>query len=46
MVNKIMRLKKGDKVKILIGKDRGKEGTLEYVLASKGRECIAENRRE
>ncbi|OGE64113.1 50S ribosomal protein L24 [Candidatus Daviesbacteria bacterium RIFCSPLOWO2_02_FULL_36_8] len=32
-----MRLKKGDKVKILIGKDRGKEGTLEYVLASKGR---------
>lgn len=32
-----MKLKKGDKVKILLGKDRGKEGTLEYVMASKGR---------
>ncbi len=32
-----MKLKKGDTVKILIGKDRGKEGTLEYVVASKNR---------
>lgn len=32
-----MRIKKGDKVKILLGKDRGKEGTVEYVLAKKGR---------
>lgn len=26
-----MKIKKGDKVKILLGKDRGKEGTVEYV---------------
>ncbi len=26
-----MRIKKGDKVKVLLGKDRGKEGTVEYV---------------
>lgn len=30
-----MKLKKGDKVKIMLGKDRGKEGTVEYV---KGKE--------
>jgi len=28
-----MKIKKGDKVKILLGKDRGKEGAVEYVLA-------------
>lgn len=27
-----MKLKKGDKVKILLGKDRGKDGTIEHVL--------------
>lgn len=27
-----MKIKKGDKVKILLGKDRGKEGNVEYVL--------------
>ena len=27
-----MKIKKGDKVKIMLGKDRGKEGTVEYVL--------------
>ncbi len=27
-----MKIKKGDKVKILLGKDRGKEGTVEYVI--------------
>lgn len=27
------KIKKGDKVKILLGKDRGKEGTVEYVTA-------------
>ncbi|MBI2597319.1 50S ribosomal protein L24 [Candidatus Daviesbacteria bacterium] len=32
-----MRIKKGDKVKILLGKDRGKEGKVEYVLAKKSR---------
>lgn len=32
-----MRLKKGDKVKVLLGKDRGKEGKVEYVMAKKGR---------
>ncbi|MBI2020312.1 50S ribosomal protein L24 [Candidatus Daviesbacteria bacterium] len=28
-----VKIKKGDKVKILLGKDRGKEGTVEYVMA-------------
>ena len=32
-----MKIKKGDKVKVLLGKDRGKEGTVEYVLAKKSR---------
>lgn len=27
-----MKIRKGDKVKILLGKDRGKEGKVEYVL--------------
>ena len=27
-----MKIKKGDKVKVLLGKDRGKEGTIEKVL--------------
>jgi len=31
-----MKLKKGDKVKILLGKDRGKMGTVDLVLAKKG----------
>ena len=31
-----MKLKKGDKVKILLGKDRGKTGTVDLVLAKKG----------
>ena len=29
-----MKIKKGDKVKILLGKDKGKEGTVEYVKSS------------
>lgn len=32
-----MKIKKGDKVKILLGKDRGKEGTVEFVLIKKSR---------
>ncbi|KAF0243888.1 MAG: large subunit ribosomal protein L24 [bacterium] len=31
------KIKKGDKVKVLLGKDRGKEGTVEFVLAKEGR---------
>jgi len=27
-----MKIKKGDKVKILLGKDRGKQGSIEYVV--------------
>ncbi len=27
-----MKIKKGDKVKVLLGKDRGKEGTVEFVV--------------
>lgn len=32
-----MKIKKGDKVKILLGKDRGKEGSVEYVMAKEKR---------
>ena len=32
-----MKIKKGDKVKVLLGKDRGKEGVVQYVLVRKGR---------
>lgn len=32
-----MIIKKGDKVKILLGKDRGKEGKVEFVLAKKNK---------
>ncbi len=32
-----LKIKKGDKVKILLGKDRGKEGSIAYVLAKGGR---------
>ncbi len=28
-----LKIKKGDKVKVLLGKDRGKQGTVEYVIA-------------
>lgn len=28
-----MKIKKGDKVKIMLGKDSGKEGTVEFVMA-------------
>lgn len=34
---KHLKIKKGDKVKIILGKDRGKEGTVEYVLTKKGK---------
>lgn len=33
-------MKKGDKVKILLGKDRGKEGTVERVFPKKGKVLI------
>lgn len=29
-----MKIKKGDKVQVLLGKDRGKDGTVEFVRAS------------
>lgn len=32
-----MKIKKGDKVKVLLGKDRGKEGKVEKVLIKKGK---------
>lgn len=32
-----MKIKKGDKVKVLLGKDKGKEGKVEYVLGKKER---------
>lgn len=35
-----MKIKKGDKVKILLGKDRGKTGTVDRVLAKTGKVLI------
>lgn len=32
-----MKIKKGDKVKVLLGKNRGKEGVVEKVLTKEGR---------
>lgn len=32
-----MKIKKGDKVKIILGKDRGKEGKVAFVLAKAGK---------
>ena len=31
----MMKIQKGDKVKIMLGKDRGKEGKVEFVLVKK-----------
>lgn len=35
-----MRIKKGDKVKVLTGKDRGREGTISRVLPTEGRVIV------
>jgi len=35
-----MKIKKSDKVQVLLGKDRGKIGTVERVLAKKGQVLI------
>jgi len=35
-----MKLKKGDKVKILLGKDRGKTGTIDQVLVKDNRVLV------
>lgn len=36
-----MKIKKGDKVKVLLGKDRGKEGTVESILAKQRKVFVA-----
>lgn len=36
-----MKIKKGDKVKILLGKDRGKEAEVEHVLAKDNKVYVA-----
>lgn len=36
-----MKIKKGDKVKVLLGKDRGKEGKVEYVLGKEKRVFVS-----
>lgn len=36
-----IKIKKGDKVKILLGKDRGKEGTVEYLVAKTGKVFVS-----
>lgn len=35
-----MKIKKGDKVKVLLGKDRGKEGQVEKVFGKEGKVLI------
>lgn len=35
------KLKKGDKVKVLLGKDNGKQGSVERVLTKKGQAFVA-----
>lgn len=37
----MQKLIKGDKVKILLGKDRGKEGAVEKLLAKEGKVYVA-----
>jgi|SRR3989344_3398010 len=34
------KLKKGDKVQVLLGKDRGKSGTIERMLVEKGKVVV------
>lgn len=36
-----MKIKKGDKVKVLLGKDRGKEGTVELRLTKEGKVIVS-----
>lgn len=36
-----MKIKKGDKVQVLLGKDRGKEGSVEYVMAKEGKVFVS-----
>ncbi len=36
-----MKIKKGDKVRIMLGKDRGKEGEVEMVLTKKNKLYVA-----
>ncbi len=36
-----MKIKKGDKVRIMLGKDRGKEGAVEKVLGKQGKVFVA-----
>lgn len=36
-----MKLKKGDKVKVMIGKDKGREGQIEKLLPKEGKIVIA-----
>ena len=35
------KIKKGDKVKILLGKDRGKEGVVEYLMEKSGKVFVS-----
>lgn len=36
-----MKIKKGDQVKILLGKDRGKTGSVEYVKGKEGKVFVS-----
>lgn len=36
----MQRLKKGDNVQVLLGKDRGKSGTIDRILKAKGKVAI------
>ncbi|MDP3888485.1 MAG: 50S ribosomal protein L24 [bacterium] len=37
----MLKIKKGDKVKVLIGKDKGKEGQVEKVFSKKGKVLVS-----
>lgn len=36
-----IKIKKGDKIKVLLGKDRGKEGTVEHVAGKKSKVFVS-----
>lgn len=42
MINKILKIKKGDLVKVMIGKDKGREGKVEAILPKRNAVVVPE----
>lgn len=40
-INKVMKLRKGDKIRVLVGKDKGREGKIEKVYIKQGRVLVS-----